>query len=100
ILVDLNYNYKTEGYLKMARAMEELDLFWVELDMRNAEAMRYIRESTTIPVASGETLYGRREFRPFFEHGSMDTAIVDVPYNGILESLKIAWMADAYEVNV
>jgi L-alanine-DL-glutamate epimerase-like enolase superfamily enzyme len=23
-----------------------------------------------------------------------------VPYNGILESHKIAWMADAYEVNV
>ena len=30
----------------------------------------------------------------------MDTAIIDVPFNGILESLKIAWMADAYEVNV
>lgn len=100
ILVDLNYNYKTEGYLKMARAMEPFDLFWVEMDTRYPEALRYIREGTTIPVASCETLYGRREFRPFFERGSMDTAIVDVPYNGILESHKIAWMADAYEVNV
>src|SRR4051794_40122692 len=100
ILVDLNYNYKTEGYLKVARAMEPYDLFWVEMDMRYPEALRYIREGTTIPVASCETLYGRREFRPFFERGSMDTAIIDVPYNGILESHKIAWMADAYEVNV
>ena len=83
ILVDLNYNYKTEGYLKMARAMEPFDLFWVEIDTRDPEALRYIREGTTIPVASCETLYGRREFRPFFEHGSMDTAIIDVPYNGI-----------------
>jgi galactonate dehydratase len=100
ILVDLNYNFKTEGYLKVARAMEPFDLFWVEIDMRYPEGLRYIREGTTIPVASCETLYGRREFRPFFERGSMDTAIIDVPYNGILESLKIAWMADAYEVNV
>jgi galactonate dehydratase len=100
ILVDLNFNYKTEGYLKVARAMEPYDLFWVEMDMRYPEALRYIREGTTIPVASCETLYGRREFRPFFEHGSMDVAIVDVPYNGILESMKIAAMADAYEVNV
>ena len=100
ILVDLNYNYKTEGYLKVARAMEEFDLFWVEIDTRYPEALRYIREGTTIPVASCETLYGRREFRAFFENGSMDTAIIDVPYNGILESHKIAWMADAYEVNV
>jgi galactonate dehydratase len=100
ILVDLNFNYKTEGFLKMARAMEGFDLFWVEMDTRYPEGLRYVREGTTIPVASCETLYGRREFRPFFEHGSMDVAIIDVPYNGILESMKIAWMADAYEVNV
>ena len=29
----------------------------------------------------------------------MDVAIVDVPWNGILEGMKIAAMADAYEVN-
>ncbi len=30
----------------------------------------------------------------------MDVAIVDVVWNGFLESLKIAAMAEAYEVNV
>jgi len=30
----------------------------------------------------------------------MDVAIVDVPWNGIMESMKIAAMADTYEVNV
>ena len=30
----------------------------------------------------------------------MDVAIIDVAWNGILESMKIAAMADAYEVNV
>jgi len=54
----------------------------------------------TIPVATGESLFGRREYRPFFEAGSMDSLIVDVPWNGLAESLKIAAMADAYEVNV
>jgi galactonate dehydratase len=29
----------------------------------------------------------------------MDVAIVDVPWNGILESMKIAAMCEAYEVN-
>jgi galactonate dehydratase len=100
ILVDLNYNFKTEGYLKMARAMEQFDLFWLEFDSRYPEGMRYVRDGTTIPIASCETLYGRREFRPFFEQGAVDTAIVDVPFNGILESMKIASMADAYEVNI
>ena len=44
ILVDLNFNYKTEGFLKVARAMEPFDLFWVEIDTRDAEALHYIRE--------------------------------------------------------
>ena len=80
--------------------MEPADLFWVEIDMRNAAALAYVRSRTTIPVATGESLFGRREYRPFFEHGSMDALIVDVPWNGLGESLKIAAMADAYEVNV
>src|SRR5919106_32134 len=35
ILVDLNFNYKTEGFLQVARAMEPFDLFWVEMDTRD-----------------------------------------------------------------
>jgi L-alanine-DL-glutamate epimerase-like enolase superfamily enzyme len=80
ILVDLNFNHKTEGYLKVARAMEPFDLFWVEMDMRHPAALRYIRSRTSIPVATGESLFGRREYRPFFEQGSMDSVIIDVPW--------------------
>jgi galactonate dehydratase len=100
ILVDLNFNFKTEGFLKMARAMEPYDLLWVEIDSRDARALHYIRQGTTIPVASGECLFGRRDYRPFLEQQAMDTAIIDVPWNGLAESLKIAAMAEAYEVNV
>jgi galactonate dehydratase len=100
ILVDLNFNYKTEGFLKVARAIEPYDLFWVEIDTRDAKALAYIRSRTTIPVASCECLFGRRDYRPFFEQQSVDVAIVDTPWNGVGESLKIAAMADAYEVNV
>lgn len=100
ILVDLNFNYKTEGFLKLARAMEPYDLFWVEIDTRDPHALHYIRSRTTIPVASCECLFGRRDYRPFFEQQSVDVAIVDTPWNGVGESLKISAMADAYEVNV
>jgi L-alanine-DL-glutamate epimerase-like enolase superfamily enzyme len=100
ILVDLNFNYKTEGFLKVARAMEPYDLLWVEIDTRDPKALAYIRSRTTIPVASCECLFGRRDYRPYFEQQSVDVAIVDTPWNGVAESLKIAAMADAYEVNV
>ena len=98
--MDLNFNFKTEGFLKVARAIEPFDIFWIEIDTRDAGALAYIRRSTTIPVASCECLFGRRDYRPFFERQAVDVAIIDTPWNGVAESLKIAAMADAYEVNV
>jgi L-alanine-DL-glutamate epimerase-like enolase superfamily enzyme len=100
ILVDLNFNYKTEGFRKMARAMEPYDLFWVEMDTRDPRALAHVRRRIDIPVASCECLFGRRDYRPFFEQQAVDVAIVDTPWNGVGESLKIAAMADAYEINV
>jgi L-alanine-DL-glutamate epimerase-like enolase superfamily enzyme len=100
ILVDLNFNFKTEGFLKVARAIEPFDVFWVEIDTREARALRHVRRATTIPVASGECLFGRRDYKPYLEAQALDVAIIDVPWNGLAESVKIAAMADAYEVNV
>lgn len=100
IFVDLNFNFKTEGFLRAARALESYDVSWVEIDTRDASALAYIRSRTTIPVASCECLFGRRDYRPFFEQGAVDVAIIDVPWNGFAESLKIAAMADTYETNV
>lgn len=99
-MVDLNFNYKTEGYIQMARAMEPFNLFWVEIDSRDPKALHYIRSQTSIPVASCECLFGRKDYRPYFENQSMDVAIIDTPWNGVAESLKIANMADTYETNV
>jgi L-alanine-DL-glutamate epimerase-like enolase superfamily enzyme len=45
-------------------------------------------------------LCARRDFRPFFDAYAMDVAIIDVPWNGLAEAVKIAAMADAYEINV
>lgn len=100
IIVDLNFNFKIEGYLKVIRALEPFDLLWAELDLFDPKGLAFIRQATRTPIASCESLYGTREFRPYFEHQSMDVAIIDVPWNGIWQSAKIAAMADAYEVNV
>ncbi|HVH79368.1 MAG TPA: mandelate racemase/muconate lactonizing enzyme family protein [Stellaceae bacterium] len=97
--LDTNFNYKTDGYVKLARTLEPLDLVWLEIDSYDAPALAHIRRSAQTPIASCESLYGRRQFRPFFENQSVDFAIIDVAWNGILESVKIAAMAEAYEVN-
>jgi galactonate dehydratase len=98
--LDLNFNFKTEGYLKIARLVEPFDLSWLEIDTYDPRALATIRNATGNAIASCESLFGRRAFRPFFEHGAVDVAIIDVPWNGLGEAIKIASLADAYEVNV
>jgi galactonate dehydratase len=100
ILVDLNFNFRTDGFVTVARALEPFDLFWVEIDSFDPQALHYVRSRIPMPLASCESLYGRRGYRPFFETQAADVAIIDAPWNGVAESLKIAAMADTYEVNV
>ncbi|HJS85263.1 MAG TPA: mandelate racemase/muconate lactonizing enzyme family protein [Acetobacteraceae bacterium] len=98
--LDLNFNFRTEGYIRVAQAMEPFDLAWLEIDSYDPAALATIRRSARTRVASCESLFGRRQYRPFLEQQSVDVAIIDVPWNGILESVKIAAMAETYEVNV
>ena len=100
LLIDLNYNFKTEGYLQVARHLEPYRLTWLEIDSANPEALATIRRGSRTPIASCESLFGARVFRPYFEHQSVDVAIIDVTWNGLAQSLKIAAMADAFEINV
>ena len=100
ILLDLNFNAKTEGYLKILRAIADLDIFWVEIDSFVPEALGYIRRHSPHPISSCETLLGLREFMPYFREHATDVAIVDTPWNGVWQSMKIAAAAEAHEVNV
>ena len=97
--LDTNYNFKTAGYLKIAEAVEPFDLAWLELDTWDPDGLALIRSRARCPIASLESVIHRRGFRPFLDAYSVDVAIVDVIWNGFFESLKIASMADAYEVN-
>ena len=100
ILVDLNFNFRTEGFVKVARSLSPFDLFWIEIDSFDPQALHYVRSRIPMPLASCESLYGRRGYRPFLEAQAADVAIIDAPWNGVAESLKIAAMADTYEMNV
>jgi galactonate dehydratase len=97
--LDTNFHFKTDGFIKVARVCEPYNLAWLELDTYDPEGLRLIRDRARMPIASCESLYGRRQYRPFFENRSIDVAIIDVPWNGFAESVKIAAMADAFEIN-
>ncbi|MBA2642246.1 MAG: mandelate racemase/muconate lactonizing enzyme family protein [Actinobacteria bacterium] len=98
-IVDLNFNLEPEGCVRVARALEEHDLLWLEVDLFDPAALAHVRHVAPMPICSGENLYGSRGFRPFLEATALDVASVDVIWNGFHQAKKIADLAETFEVN-
>jgi galactonate dehydratase len=100
LMLDLNYNFKPEGFRRMAHAVEGFDMTWLEMDSHAPAALGAIRRATRTPIASLEAVLGRRALLPYLQEQAVDVAIVDVVFNGMFESVKMAALLDAYDVNV
>ncbi|MBA3525612.1 MAG: galactonate dehydratase, partial [Sphingomonas sp.] len=88
---------------QLAKALEPLGLLFIEepLLSENPEGLKQIADLTSTPIALGERLYSRWDFKPFFEAGAVDIIQPDLSHaGGILECRKIAAMAEAYDVAV
>ncbi len=63
------------------------------------DALAEIARSTTIPIATGERMYSRWDFKRILEVGCVDVVQPDLSHaGGITEVRKIAAMAEAYDV--
>jgi galactonate dehydratase len=100
ICLDLNFNFKTDGNIQIGKTLEPYHLMWLELDSYNPEALLQVKNAIVPAVCSGEDLYTNREYRPYFEKHSMSIAAIDVIWNGLAQSKKIADMAEIYEINI
>ena len=100
LMLDLNFSQRAEGFRRIAKAIERYNPAWLEIDAHDPETLALVRRSSSTPVASLESIHGLRAYRPYFEAYAVDVGIIDVPWNGLLESVRIATLADAYEVNV
>jgi L-alanine-DL-glutamate epimerase-like enolase superfamily enzyme len=100
IALDLNYNFRTEGVVKIGRALERYNMQWIEYDTWDPKALAKIKSAIPQSLASCESLITTRQYRPYLELHAVDTAIIDVPWNGFAQAYAIGQMADAYEITV
>jgi galactonate dehydratase len=88
---------------QLAKALDPLGLLFIEepLLSENPEGLRQIAALCSTPIALGERLYSRWDFKPFFESGAVDIIQPDLSHaGGLLECRKIAAMAEAYDIAV
>ena len=100
INLDLNFNFKPEACMRIAKVLEQFDMLWLEIDMYDHEAIRQIKDSTATKICTGENLYYMREYLPYFECRAADVFMIDVPWNGFAPSKKIGDLANVFQLNV
>jgi len=67
----------------------------------NNEALAVLQQYTTIPIATGERMFSRWDFKRVLEGGAVDIIQPDVSHaGGISEVRRIAAMAEAYDVAI
>jgi galactonate dehydratase len=86
---------------QLAAALEPHDPMFIEEPLlpEHLDALPDLARHTTVPLATGERLFTRSDFKPVLEAGAVDLIQPDVGHaGGITEVRKIAAMAEAADV--
>jgi galactonate dehydratase len=101
VAVDCHWEYSTRDVLRLAQAYEPLNIWFLEdpIPPDNADALARITAATKTPIATGENLDNRQQFRLFIEKQACDIIQPDPQRcGGLLETKRIADWADLYYI--
>lgn len=101
VALECHARYDTETAIQLCRLVEPYRLIWVEepVPSDNVDAMVKVRTAARVPIAAGENIYSRYGFRPFLEKQALSVIQPDMSKTGgLLETRKIAQMAEIYNV--
>ena len=85
----------------LAKKLEEFDPMFLEEPVlcEHMDEFKEIARACNIPIATGERLFSKYDFRRLLEAGGVDIIQPDLSHaGGITEVRKIAAMAEAYDV--
>lgn len=103
IMVDCHGRHSPGNAIEFCRVLAPYRPLFIEepVPPENVDAMVEVRRASPVPIASGERLVTRFEFRPLLEKQAVHVIQPDLCHcGGLLEAKKIAAMAEAYYVGV
>jgi galactonate dehydratase len=103
ILIGTHGQMTTSGAIRLARRLEQFDPLWFEepVPPENVDELGQVARSTRIPIATGERLTTKYEFREILEkHAASILQMALGRVGGILEAKKIAGMAEAHYAQI
>jgi L-alanine-DL-glutamate epimerase-like enolase superfamily enzyme len=102
-MTDANQRFTVDEAIRRARCLTPIDIAWLEEPLTADDLNGHVRlsQSTTLPVAVGESLYSPLHFREYLQQGACSIVQVDVArIGGITPWLKVAHLAECFNVPV
>ena len=99
IAIECGEAYTHRTAVLVGRALAPYRPLWMEepLGFENARAFNQLKQECPVPIATGERLLSRWEFRELIDDGAVDVYQPDLVHaGGITECRKIASQADTY----
>ncbi len=103
IIIEVHSLTDTDTAIQLGKELEKYNCFYYEEPTQplNASLFKLISQKVNIPIASGERIYSRWGYRPFFEDRSLSVIQPDLcNTGGITEGKKICDMAHVYDIGV
>jgi galactonate dehydratase len=103
VMVELHGLWNRPCAERICAALTAYRPLWVEDPIRPdaVDALAALRRAVDVPIATGETVTGRRGFLPLLQQGAIDVVTVDIGWTGgISEARKVATLADTFGVPV
>lgn len=103
IMIECSERLSPRTAVLAARALEPYRPYWFEepIPFENARAMAQLQRELSVPIATGERLLSRWEFRELLEEQGCRIIQPDLMHAaGITECRRIASLADTYYVSV
>jgi galactonate dehydratase len=102
IIMGTHGQLTTHSAIRFAKMLEQFDPLWFEepVPLENVDEMARVAQSTSIPIATGERLSTKWEYRQLFEKHAAQIINVNIGLSGILESKKIAGLAETYYAQI
>ena len=103
LMVDINTAFDRPTAIRFGRRIAEYDITWYEepLSPMDLDGLAVIRESTGIPIATGENEYTRYGFRDLIATGAVPILNADAKVlGGITEFMKVAALAQAHDLHI
>ena len=103
IMIEGHGRFNIPTAVRIAQELERFKITWFEepIPPDNLSGLAELKQRVNVPIAAGERIFSRYDYREFFKLGCADFIQPDISHaGGIFELKKIAAMAETHHIPI